>query len=85
MPAAEQHRTLSQKLVGHFAYYGITGNSVALSLFRRVATQYLEEMAIPGGTGMDTSPGMSSSRFWNTYPLPPPIAIHSVCRRVART
>jgi len=38
LPVAEQHHTLSQKLVGHFAYYGITGNSVALSLFRRAAT-----------------------------------------------
>ena len=28
-PIAEQHQTLSQKLRGHFAYYGITGNSIA--------------------------------------------------------
>ena len=27
-PLAEQHQTLSQKLRGHFAYYGITGNSM---------------------------------------------------------
>ncbi len=27
LPMEEQHRTLSQKLRGHFAYYGITGNS----------------------------------------------------------
>ncbi|WP_406699143.1 reverse transcriptase domain-containing protein [Singulisphaera sp. Ch08] len=29
---AAQHQTLCQKLTGHFAYYGITGNSVALSI-----------------------------------------------------
>jgi RNA-directed DNA polymerase len=30
----EQQRTLCQKLRGHYAYYGITGNSSALSAFR---------------------------------------------------
>ena len=30
---AAQHHTLCQKLRGHNAYYGITGNSVALSRF----------------------------------------------------
>ena len=34
-PIAEQHQTLSQKLRGHFAYYGITGNSIALARFRQ--------------------------------------------------
>ena len=34
-PLAEQHQTLSQKLRGHFAYYGITGNADALNRFRR--------------------------------------------------
>ena len=33
-PMAEQHKTLCQKLRGHAAYYGITGNSPALSRFR---------------------------------------------------
>jgi len=31
-----QQRTLCQKLRGHYAYYGITGNSSALSAFRTV-------------------------------------------------
>ncbi|HWT80630.1 MAG TPA: reverse transcriptase domain-containing protein, partial [Candidatus Methylomirabilis sp.] len=33
-PLSAQHQTLCQKLVGHFAYYGITGNASALSRFR---------------------------------------------------
>jgi RNA-directed DNA polymerase len=33
-PIAEQHRTLNQKLRGHYAYYGITGNYNALQRFR---------------------------------------------------
>jgi hypothetical protein len=33
-PLAAQHRTLSQKLHGHYAYYGITSNGPALQAFR---------------------------------------------------
>ena len=33
-PIAAQHRALSQKLRGHYGYYGITGNRQALSNFR---------------------------------------------------
>ena len=33
-PVAEQQQALSRKLKGHNAYYGITGNSRALSRFR---------------------------------------------------
>jgi hypothetical protein len=32
-PVREQHRTLSQKLRGHYAYYGVTGNFLALHAF----------------------------------------------------
>ena len=34
LPVREQWRKINQKLVGHFRYYGITGNSKALSRFR---------------------------------------------------
>jgi RNA-directed DNA polymerase len=34
-----QHRDLSRKLSGHFGYFGITGNSAALSRFRHEVTQ----------------------------------------------
>ena len=37
-PIKVQHRILGQKLLGHFAYYGITGNSRMLSRFRSGAT-----------------------------------------------
>jgi len=33
-PIREQHRELSQKLRGHYGYYGIIGNSGALACFR---------------------------------------------------
>jgi RNA-directed DNA polymerase len=34
LPLGEQQRTLGQKLRGHFAYYGLTGNMDALQRFR---------------------------------------------------
>ena len=33
LPIAEQQQKLNQKLRGHYAYYGVTGNSGALSSF----------------------------------------------------
>lgn len=37
-PVEEQHRTLRQKLLGHYAYYGIVANYRALSAFREAVT-----------------------------------------------
>lgn len=80
----DQHRTLSQKLVGHFAYYGITGNSSALNRFRVAATwiwkRWLSRRRRRGRMTWDRL-----NRFLKRHPLPPAIAIHSVCRPVALT
>ena len=74
--------TLSQKLVGHFAYYGITGNSVALSRFRYMAThiwrRWLSRQRRDGEIAWD-----QFRRFLERHPLPPPVAIRSLCRRAA--
>ena len=82
LPLADQHKTLCQKLVGHFAYYGITGNSVALSRFRHEAThiwrRWLSRRRRDGEIPWD-----QFHRLLKRFPLPPPIAIHSVCRPVA--
>ena len=81
-PLSVQHHTLSQKLTGHYAYYGITGNSVALSRFRwyviRIWRKWLSRRRRSG-----TIPWHRFTRLLEQYPLPPPIAIHSVCRLVA--
>ena len=34
-PLSEQQQKLNEKLRGHYVYYGVTGNSEALSRFRR--------------------------------------------------
>ena len=38
VPIPEQHQTLGQKLLGHFGYFGITGNFEALRRFRDALT-----------------------------------------------
>jgi len=67
----EQHAALSKKLKGHYGYYGIIGNSVALSRFysevRRVWRTWLNRRS--------QRRSMSWQRFTamlQRYPLPPP-------------
>ncbi len=83
-PMAAQHQALCQKLRGHFAYYGITGNSVALSRFRwfviGIWRKWLSRRRRKG-----TIPWDQFYRKLGRYPLPPPVAIHSTCRPVARS
>jgi RNA-directed DNA polymerase len=75
---------LCQKLVGHFADYGITGNSVALALFQHLAARIWRRW-LSRQRRDRAIPWREFTRFLKRYPLPPPIAIHSVYRRVART
>ncbi len=82
LPVADQHHTLCQKLVGHFAYYGITGNSQALSRFRHAATHIWRKWLSRRGRDGDI-PWDQFKRLLQRFPLPPAIAIHSVCRPVA--
>jgi group II intron reverse transcriptase/maturase len=80
-PIAEQHRTLSQKLRGHFAYFGITGNSFAVSRFRgaviHVWKKWLARRRRRGFLSWAVF-----ARLLRRYPLPPARAVHSVWRRV---
>jgi group II intron reverse transcriptase/maturase len=81
-PLAAQHHTLCQKLRGHNAYYGITGNSVALSRFRwfviGIWRKWLSRRRRRG-----TIPWDQFYRLLGRYPLPAPVAIHSVYRTAA--
>jgi RNA-directed DNA polymerase len=79
---ADQHRTLSHKLRGHFAYYGITGNAQALNQFRRGAIElwrkWLSRRDRGGSVSWDRM-----YRLLERYALPPPIVVHSVYHRAA--
>jgi RNA-directed DNA polymerase len=80
---ADQHRTLSQKLRGHFAYYGITGNAAALKRFRRGAIglwrKWLSRRNRDGPLAWD-----KMYRLLERFPLPPAIVVHSVYRQAAK-
>jgi RNA-directed DNA polymerase len=80
---ADQHRTLSQKLRGHFAYYGITGNGDALKRFRRGAIglwrKWLGRRHRDGQISWDRM-----YRLLERYPLPSAIVVHSVYRHAAK-
>jgi group II intron reverse transcriptase/maturase len=80
-PVREQHRDLSRKLRGHYGYYGITGNSRALGRFRHevniVWRKWLARRS-QRKRNWDYFTGMLER-----FPLPAPIAVHSLLRRVA--
>jgi group II intron reverse transcriptase/maturase len=70
-PVGEQCRMLSQKLRGHYGYYGITGNSEALSRFRfevlRTWRKWLSRRS-----GRARIPWERWKRLEAQYPLPEP-------------
>jgi hypothetical protein len=79
-PVGDQHRTLSQKLRGHFVYYGITGNGTAIGRFRtpvlRIWKKWLaRRRRRPGYPSWDWF-----GRLLKRFPLPPALVVHSVCR-----
>jgi RNA-directed DNA polymerase len=76
LPVAEQHQILSQKLRGHDAYYGITGNYRALTRLRQVVRQAWRKWLArrrAGPFSWDTF-----GRLWQRYPLPRARVVHSV-------
>jgi len=75
LPVCEQHAILSQKVRGHYAYYGITNNMRMLKGFIRAVRQewrkWLDRRNRQGE--------MNWERFYRLltrYPLPPPRIVH---------
>lgn len=80
---ADQHASLSRKLKGHDAYYGITGNAPML----RVLRKKLERIWRRNLRRRSQRRGLSWQRFWrllDRYPLPQARVVHSVMPRGAR-
>ncbi|MDY0170674.1 MAG: group II intron maturase-specific domain-containing protein, partial [Thermoguttaceae bacterium] len=79
-PIAAQYAKLCQKLRGHFAYFGITGNSIALTRFRdevrRVWRKWLSRRR-----RKNRPPWSWFARLQERYRLPYAVAVHSVCRK----
>jgi group II intron reverse transcriptase/maturase len=78
-PLSDQHRTLSSKLRGHFQYYGITGNSHALSAFRHFVTRVWKNWLSRRNRERSWT-WSDHNRMLQRYPLPPAIAVHSTYR-----
>ena len=83
MPVWKQARVLGQKLRGHYGYFGITGNSRAVSRFlhevQQVWRKWLDRRS--------QHRTMSWERFGHLqhrYPLPPAVLPHSLYRAAAK-
>jgi group II intron reverse transcriptase/maturase len=76
-PVQNQHRKLSQKMVGHYNYYGITGNWDRLSQYlfevSRIWRKWLNRRTRPG-----TMPWTRFNQLLEHYPLPAVKIYHSV-------
>jgi len=81
-PVAAQHQTLSQKLYGHLAYYGITGNGGALHRFRDAVTRAWRKW-LSRRTRGNTFSWDRVTRLLKRYPLPAAVVVHSVYRAAA--
>ena len=75
LPILDQHKRLSEKLVGHYAYYGITGNSRQLATYahqiKRVWRKWLERR-----TRSEPLSWERFSAFLARHPLPRPRIVH---------
>ena len=74
-----QHAILSQKLRGYYAYYGITGNRVALWRFLEAVQLIWRKWLMRRKRG-GRRPWNWFIQFRRRYRLPNAVAIHSVCR-----
>jgi len=82
-PIEEQHKTLCQKLQGHAAYYGITGNSPALSRFRNTVLRHWRKWLMRRRRA-GRAPWDWFRQLLRHYPLPCLRAVHSVYCGVAK-
>jgi len=79
LPVREQHQKLSEKLRGHCAYYGITGNSRGLSTFR-MQVHRIWRYWLSRRNRKRTMTWDAFNRLLGRYPLPAAVTVHSVCR-----
>ena len=75
VPVRIQHTWLSAVLRGHYAYYGITGNSRALGQFRE-QVQLAWRWVLRRRGQRPHLPWDRFNRLLSVYPLPPPRIVH---------
>jgi hypothetical protein len=77
LPVAVQQQTLSRKLRGHDAYYGITGNGRALARFRHEVRRQWRKWLNRRSQAARLS-WAAFARLVQRYPLPPARVVHSI-------
>ena len=84
LPVEDQHRKLSQKLLGHYGYYGIIGNFASLQNIlwgvRRIWRRWLSRRRRGGPLSW-----ADFARLERRYGLPKARVVHGLTRRVARS
>jgi RNA-directed DNA polymerase len=81
-PVSEQHRTLVQKLRGHYAYYGISCNMMAISRYYHAVVMAWKKWL----SRRSQKAYLNWTKFaalQKHYPLPPPRIVHAACKPVA--
>lgn len=81
-PVVQQHKILGQKLVGHYAYYGITGNYSRLAAFRG-AVQRLWRTWLGRRNRLGRMSWPCFFQFLTRFPLPAARVVHSTSRLAA--
>jgi group II intron reverse transcriptase/maturase len=76
-PLGQQQQTLNQKLRGHYAYYGITGNAQALSAFRK-AVRHVWRKWLSRRNRQRSLIWDKYERLLERYPLAAVRVVHSV-------
>lgn len=82
LPLIEQQRGLGQKLRGHYGYYGITGNALALARFRNEVRRAWRKW-LARRSNSTQMPWERFVRLLERYPLPPVRVVHSAFRVAA--
>jgi RNA-directed DNA polymerase len=82
LPVSEQSKALSQKLRGHYAYYGITANGRALELLYLQAKRIWHKWL--GRRNSRPLPWEQMNTILQVFPLARPRLIYSVCPHVAK-
>jgi len=80
-PVPAQQAALSRKLKGHYAYYGIVGNSQSLARFLyEVRRRWYKWLSRRNRERMNWD---HFGRLYQRYPLPPPRVVHGIDRCAA--
>ena len=82
-PLAQQHRYLSAVLLGHYSYYGVTGNGRTLNEYRHQLVR-LWRYWLRRRSQRRSLNWTRFNRLLRRFRLPPPRVVHSIYRYAAK-